>query len=658
MDLRALHQAIMCQYTPGTPRETINAAQEYCKQLVSDVQCYETLWTLFSDKALPNEIRFWALSELSNIVQNPSKYRQLGDVIGQKLREASLAYLPQLNSSEPVYLRNRFAVFMTMLIKSDFPERWPSAFHDLFESLNLGNDAADNFCRVLSIIDEEIIQYHINRTPEEVAHNCIIKDNMRNGILSRIASLFYQLVNMHYASNPNLASLCLQTFEKYIGWIDIGLVANEHFVPLLFGLLSNQSIRDSAANCIYELVIKGLEPDVKISLYTSLNLTQTLANYFRINDEDFQSKVARIIVAAALHLLAILTGNDKQGTASPAISQAAVDLLAIYIPNVINIFASDSIMVSETALPFLVEYAVYVKKMKTNDQEQAIARQILLSLAARIKYPAQYNFGNEDEDEEHFKNYRRAAASVFKNISQVFPQLALTCIDEVLFPGNTSACTRSFQDAHVGLYLFYQYGESHPAEWLQEGGPLAPMMAKLSTSDISSHPHPVVSEFFFECVVRYFKFYLHQPTYLAPVVTAFLDNRGIRSQHSAVRGRSCKLLARFLKAVKSVIQPIMTDMLMNIQDYLNTAIQSQSAATLTNEDQTNLFEAIGFIVGSSTIPVALQEQYVLAIGGPALTHLEQYMGQVYVDPTSVQTLDASRHACHIINVIGIFSKGS
>lgn len=74
------------------------------------------------------------------------------------------------------------------------------------------------------------------------------------------------VLNGQYAS---LTRLCLQVIGKYIQWIDINLVANDRFVPVLVTNLCNRDIRESAADCIHEVISKGMDPIDKTKLVES-----------------------------------------------------------------------------------------------------------------------------------------------------------------------------------------------------------------------------------------------------------------------------------------------------------------------------------------------------------------------------------------------------
>lgn len=76
------------------------------------------------------------------------------------------------------------------------------------------------------------------------------------------------------------------------------------------------------------------------------------------------------------------------------------------------------------------------------------------------------------------------------------------------------------------------------------------MMESLLTSGVSNYPHSAVSLCFFELVVRYEKFFLVMPQYVASTLVAFLDQRGMRHSDPKVRSRASYLFSRFVRSVK------------------------------------------------------------------------------------------------------------
>lgn len=64
----------------------------------------------------------------------------------------------------------------------------------------------------------------------------------------------------------------------YISWIDINLVVNDQFFPLLVQQLSRTELREDTADCLLFVVNKGMEPVQKMKLIDSLSNILDAAN--------------------------------------------------------------------------------------------------------------------------------------------------------------------------------------------------------------------------------------------------------------------------------------------------------------------------------------------------------------------------------------------
>ena len=80
------------------------------------------------------------------------------------------------------------------------------------------------------------------------------------------------------------------------------------------------------------------------------------------------------------------------------------------------------------------------------------------------------------------------------------------------------------------------------------------MMRVLVTCDVSHHPHPAVTLQYVETVVRYEKFFTTEPEHIPSVLTAFLDQRGMRNSSPLVRSRCAYLFSRFVKCLRQVLE--------------------------------------------------------------------------------------------------------
>lgn len=66
-----------------------------------------------------------------------------------------------------------------------------------------------------------------HRTQEGVKRSMHLKDAMRETCLTDLAEAWLKLVRAYQFADPELAAAVLSTLERYVNWIDVGLVVNE-----------------------------------------------------------------------------------------------------------------------------------------------------------------------------------------------------------------------------------------------------------------------------------------------------------------------------------------------------------------------------------------------------------------------------------------------
>jgi exportin-T len=141
------------------------------------------------------------------------------------------------------------------LLRVDYPSSWPSFFHDLVSTLGQGPGMVDMFARVLLQLDEEIISMEVPRSQEEGATSMRVKDAIRESCIALLVDTVHKAVLNYQESAPALAGNLLEVFSRFITWVDIGLVANEHWMSLLVGSLSSPSeaVRSGALDCVLQV---------------------------------------------------------------------------------------------------------------------------------------------------------------------------------------------------------------------------------------------------------------------------------------------------------------------------------------------------------------------------------------------------------------------
>ncbi|CAM9893401.1 unnamed protein product, partial [Phaeothamnion confervicola] len=256
-----------------------------------------------------------------------------------QIRLALLSWLDRpgalLESAEP-FLRTKLAVVLALLVKADYPRVWGSAFPDLITLLQRGPAYIDLFLRFLCAVDEEIVAFHVDRTREEVDANTIIKDALRTpggadglGLTGLCAILFEVVGAYREGAQVALAVSALEVCQRYIGWIEITEVANEHYLPLFYECLRSQhaELSCAACGCLLEMVNKGMEdPLEKLSLLQRLQ-PLSMVREVHMEEEDIAAKAAQLIDAVGQQLLqcwdklepafAQVAGGNGSGSGTP-----------------------------------------------------------------------------------------------------------------------------------------------------------------------------------------------------------------------------------------------------------------------------------------------------------------------------------------------------
>lgn len=238
--------------------------------------------------------RFYGLSLIRDFLSSETSALSADPPIHKVIRETSWRWMEGLLSqgnlsSVPPYIFNNLASIVTLCLKRDYPEQWPTAFDDL---LSLGSrfevTGVEMVVKVLQEMEVEIVMFSEGRTAEEIRHNTLIKDRMREtDVMTKIVSFLcsfagHSLGPAEVSNNAifhSLASKCLRCLAELIGWIDINLVVSQTISTLYSALGKGPCIVvSSSLACLFEIARKGMDPVAKVMLLQSLGLLPQLFN--------------------------------------------------------------------------------------------------------------------------------------------------------------------------------------------------------------------------------------------------------------------------------------------------------------------------------------------------------------------------------------------
>ncbi|XP_058738179.1 exportin-T-like [Vicia villosa] len=103
-----------------------------------------------------------------------------------------------------------------------------------------------------------------------------VKDAIRQQWVSDLVRAWYDIISMYRNSDQKLCTVVLDSMRRYISWIDIRLIYNDVFVPLLFDLILVGAPSDHLQVC------KRMEPQSKLPLLQSLQIS----GVFRLVTDD------------------------------------------------------------------------------------------------------------------------------------------------------------------------------------------------------------------------------------------------------------------------------------------------------------------------------------------------------------------------------------
>ncbi|XP_069692793.1 exportin-T-like isoform X5 [Periplaneta americana] len=467
------------------------------------------------------------------------------------------------------------------------------------------------------------------------------------------------------ASNAELVNQCLEVIGAYISWIDIALIANDRFVEVLLSLLRTVESREAAVDCIHDIINKGMEPMDKFQLIESLVPVLQNSNIlkpFKDDESDYTCKLSRLVNGIGLNLTEAHHKLSKTGSSEQiTMLQTAIEHK---VPIMIEFLNNDYDDVSAAVLEFAKEYIHMLKvKVMQTEEQLSYAHSVLVTIVHKMKYDESYRFEQEGEDEATFQEFRKQLKVLFDNLAGVNKDLVINYVSKFTINTLREWRTTSFQDVEIAIYLLYLMGEAIPAS----GGnhftgdhtkvsAMQTMMHMLVTCDVSHHPHPAVTLQFIETVVRYEKFFSTEPEHIPYILTAFLDQRGMRNVSPLVRSRCAYLFSRFVKCLRTLIQPYIKEVLGPLQYLLVLIPPGNGSNVISEDDQLYLYEAAAVMIISGAFGA---QQKGLLISNMLLPVMEKFkilVSQLLVETDEYQQELLAQSLCHAMAVTSRASK--
>ena len=431
------------------------------------------------------EVQFYALQALHGLIQSGG-YAALDDVRKQALKGSLLQRGSfSTNSSQsppPLFMRNKLAQVIVAVAAEEYPARWPSFFSDVLGAVNDNPASVDCFSRIMISIHEDIISLEVPRSAAGAKASMTFKDAMRDNALEQVAASWHQLLVVFKSSDPGLVALLLNGVERYVNWIDVSLVANERFTPILFEVLNSEHsthgvAQVAAVGVLAEIVGKKMEPGVKLSLIQGLSLVPLAAQWAEtglpgmmscvpseVEDHDLAVASAKLLVNLATEILDAwkkvensvislqtvgVSLDDEAIMEATASCQTATLMMERLFPAVVRAFRIPDDDVCVIVGPFMLSYVSRIKLVskRANGELAPVVHAQLVALleasavCARFDsntslYPVDYASMEEmvvaEEEEQSVSARRQDLFSLFRNASKLVPTAAYELVVSML----------------------------------------------------------------------------------------------------------------------------------------------------------------------------------------------------------------------------------
>ncbi|XP_028410861.1 exportin-T-like [Dendronephthya gigantea] len=609
----------------------------YFEQLKNSVDGWKVCGqALLQGNASNDHSKFFCFQVLEHCAKKSFKGMTESDQ--QSLKQMLMSWLQQKSMSdvnaEKGFILNKGAQVIVLIFVNDYPEKWSSFFSDILSTLQLGPAAMDIFLRILKAIDQEIINREVQQSPKDIQRSTLIKDTMRVQCVNDLVEAWYKILSDPENVQAQVICLCLDVIGRYVSWIDINLIANDKFIRILLGHLSMDLLRESACDCLSEIINKGMLPVDKIELIQSLLRVLEDAGVLppsETDDSDFQAKLAKLINTAGTQLIICWSKLTKAGSSDKA--DRTLSIIENKLNYMFGFLGNEDDDISQSVHSFARDYITLLKQIPNMSAEQEInIKGLLLTVIKKMKYDESYDFDQEGEDEAMFLEYRKLLKILFQNIGQLDPNLLLSTVMEVVSNRLRDWKSLDFMDVEVAIRTIYYVGEAipnqqvytDPARWeiMQN------ILSTLIKSNVISQTHFSVTILYFETLVRYDRFFAAQPQFIPEVLASFLDERCLGHSNCKVRSRGCYLLSRFMRNHKNQLQNFALDVLSRIQAILVVSPNNGYQNMFSADDQMFLYESAGLLIVFSGTTAEKQETDMRNVITPLITRFNAVFDKI------------------------------
>jgi exportin-T len=587
-------------------------------------------------------VHFYALTAFLNIIRQTKPEHRAA--LRQEIFSQLLLNEPS-SCWNPTFLRTKAGVLLARLVRLDFPQHWPNAFGEL-QSTELLQRAPDIYFRTLTALmddfgkDETEVNTRLKDwlrgysfAGDNNNHNNNNNNNsLQNPAVSPKQSISGQLLQTTVVllvqglanNDENICLLALTALKGFMSWMDLSLVLEDQVLHCVFTSLARGSTTDSptadagviAVECLQELVARGMEEDKKLSILVHTGVFEKIHAHVNLETVDASPIDVVLEVARFINLIGLEIVDFNQDT---KIMQS--QLLDLFF----RCFAYDDIDISGAVIPL-------AGSLVSQEQDVVLISQLVTVTYRQMRYPEDFQFDYEDEDEAEEEMYRAELRKLHQKLIRAAPEACLqfTCQTMLQLPSPLS--TAPTPDIEAALRLVYHYCEGiRPGPGMKvvmKNETFRNLLIAIHTSDVCFHPHREVLTLYYEMTVRYYPLLKDRPDLLQKTLGSLTGTQGLQHGHPRVRSRSCYFLLRLVKSVgssngkNSVLRPYVETAVSGIQSLIES-----NSVQLRTEDVLNMFETIGLLVGKTGLEPEEQQRYLTQVITPHVRSIERILEQ-------------------------------
>ncbi|KAF3922113.1 Exportin-T [Dactylellina cionopaga] len=711
-----VEQAVNIVYNPANSNpDYVRQALEFLSHVKDSPEGWTVCLSLFTRQPKAEDpVRLYTLEVVNTAIKN--RANELGPQSLMFLKDSLMDYLrrnyqPNADSRpDNGAIQGKLIQTITILFTALYMTSWTTFFDELQaltatvpqDGGGAGIGRMDNlpgiviYLRVMTDIHDEIAETTFFRSMEQTKKNTVIKDYIRDHDMQKLVATWQEILTQWRNVNAEVVERVLHVFAKWVSWIDISLVVNNHFLGHLADLLQGGGTgaevtkrRKAATVTLGEIAGKGMKPSEKLELIGFLRLTDVVNTLISLpemrsdadadEDIDFAEAVGALVNRIVQDLVQMLNNNDSG--LSPDGRQTAENLLNEWVPFLLVIFRHEYDDVSVLVLQALSELLSYLRKEKKTTNtllptHHVMLEPILEAVVRKMKYDPDLDWEETDPSmEAEFQELRKKIKGLQDALASTDIELYCSAIS-ALVVNTFERCRQGpidWRDLELALYQMFLFGEvAVKANGLYlEGQPngiaaeaLVVMMARMMELGPSIYSHPSTRLLYIENVVRYSPFFEHRKDFVPPALEIFVQCT--HDSNLKVKTRSWYLFLRIVKLLRNDISGVASQIIGSVQDLL--AIKAIVASGTDDEDdissddeaatdmvfasQLYLFEAIGSIASTTALSIADQKVVLQTILSPLFSDVESNLEAAKRDEQL-----AILQVHHNIMAMGQFAKG-